>query len=720
MPRRPAWPKQARASQWRKCSPLGVQASCLACTSQTQKGEFQERDQMPSAPRRVSIAKYGHGQMAADGAPWQALLIGPPTRSRWLCICGCNADASMRAAPPPLKKSSCVGESMRRGVASLGCAGWAAFRGRQRPLSRRHLGSFNRLLDTRARLTVSRLSSPTGARFKEDACAGQITRRAPSVILRPQPCLPIARLRPCFSTATSLLSPMALLPGPRLVAAQHWLRHGGNPSRRKVLLPALIALIWFLFFPSTLPDAAEPDTRSRLEDDVEDQKIHLLIPAAEPDAELCKCILTSHILGYPTPTLIGWNKTIEDPDHDWRMDGNHIAKIVAIQNYFGSRKPAEEDVLLVVDGYDTWFQLPPSVLLSRFHRINAENLQRTRAYVGPSAADEEDIQQAVIFSAQKECGAASIVHWDINRHPMCYSVPQSPMRRDLYGRGTDAMAGPAHNLSTKLRPKFLSSGFIMGRAVEMANLIDAAHYLVHEMDHGGSDQLIFAKLFGEQSWRREYVRRWHMSKLGRAYDSFKRVLGISAPSPLDVDPAHPDHVPMSTSKSPPPELGIGLDYGLEMVNTAVWSEFDGRFLVHDSTKSLYQQQVDAGVDVSPPRLKAPLPKDILSAKPPFQLLQAGGKNVESNAEVIATPWSDVPLYTNTFTGSVPVALHLNGNPRMRQLIWHLMWYHSRLRDLLIARAHVGEIGAFDDDGHFLKWNTLCKDFHAEVFRDDFG
>lgn len=40
-------------------------------------------------------------------------------------------------------------------------------------------------------------------------------------------------------------------------------------------------------------------------------KLHVLLPASNPEVNLCKTLLTSKVLGYETPTLIAWNQKFD-------------------------------------------------------------------------------------------------------------------------------------------------------------------------------------------------------------------------------------------------------------------------------------------------------------------------------------------------------------------------------------------------------------------------
>src|SRR4051794_38061721 len=90
---------------------------------------------------------------------------------------------------------------------------------------------------------------------------------------------------------------------------------------------------------------------------------HLLIPATSSGAGLCKNVFSAAALDYPTPRLINWKMHYSSGD---RFGGLHIAKITGTLDYLNSLGPeSDQELVLMVDGFDMWFQLPPSVLIDR-------------------------------------------------------------------------------------------------------------------------------------------------------------------------------------------------------------------------------------------------------------------------------------------------------------------------------------------------------------------
>ena len=407
------------------------------------------------------------------------------------------------------------------------------------------------------------------------------------------------------------------------------------------------------------------------------------------------------MLGYPVPSLINWNESIQ---HDeWRANGTHIAKITGILRYLDGLRPEKDDELVVVvDGYDTWFQLRSDVLTSRYKEINRGVLDRTLGWMGSIAVAAEDITQGILFSAQKNCGPLKGQLDQV----ACYAQPESPLPTDLYGADTDTL-DPENHLPLHMRPHFLCSGLIVGPVGSMRNMFRRAEQKIGQSNHTGSDQYIFNEIFGEQQYQREVIRLRYESLASKLSTAFRKIIGTYASS--IVDP-HPSHKPMEHLQGHPLELGISLDYGLQISHSAVLSEFDGRFLVYNSSESLRQQQIDAGVQN--PTVKT-LPDDIASSPVPFGALQDIG---DLSALAAATPWTELPLYTNVWTASLPVTLHMNGFKEMRGALWDRLWFHQQAPNLLRRRKMNNDAAARDGlDGRLLQWDEMCKDFEPEIF-----
>ena len=103
---------------------------------------------------------------------------------------------------------------------------------------------------------------------------------------------------------------------------------------------------------------------------VNDTRLHVLIPANNPDVNLCKTLLTSNALGYPDPVVLAWQEkydtgelfdaTIETPGNDALSDtvidyllggGSHLAKISAVLDWLEKSDGADNDLVVMMDAY---------------------------------------------------------------------------------------------------------------------------------------------------------------------------------------------------------------------------------------------------------------------------------------------------------------------------------------------------------------------------------
>ncbi|KAI9712172.1 MAG: hypothetical protein M1828_001733 [Chrysothrix sp. TS-e1954] len=451
----------------------------------------------------------------------------------------------------------------------------------------------------------------------------------------------------------------------------------------------------FFTAPSDRLKPASNHAFDRIESD-----LNLLIPATQSNAELCKTVITSLVLGYPTPTILNWGKDFAQ--QDWRANGTHIGKITGILDFLDEPnfEHQRDQLVLIIDGYDVWFQLRPDVLTSRYKEINRANLARTEARLGSAAVRGEGISQSILFSAQKNCGPMKAQRDAV----ACYAQPESPLRIDLYGPDTDILDHDKH-LPLHFRPGWLNSGVILGPWAEMRLLMTRAKEKIASptIPHEGSDQHIFNEIFGEQEYQRDVIRKRYQSILTRASDILRKVLGTYRDTISDANANYP-HMPHLSGH--PLEFGISLDYNLDISMSSVFSEFDGRFLSYNDSPYLSAILSGSGMP-SPPRVSS-LPTDVLSSTPlPFSELSEAG-----NEEHISK-WEQVPLYTNVWTRSVPIMLHMNGFKSMRTTLWDQVWMTPHLREFFEARHFEG---AKDEHGKLIPWSEMCGPFEDEIFR----
>jgi hypothetical protein len=449
--------------------------------------------------------------------------------------------------------------------------------------------------------------------------------------------------------------------------------------------------------------------------------LHVLIPANHKDVNLCKTMLSAAVAGYSTPTLINWNATFDDKD--LVAGGSHLAKISGVLQYLRTLGPErDDDLLLLVDGYDIWFQLRPSTLISRFHEINAAANARIRQTMGSKAVAAEGIEQKIVFSAQKRCWP-----WKAD-DPPCYAVPQSSLPQDIYGPETDTDIGFKKNPYVKFRQRYLNSGDAMGRVGALKALFERAMEKAEKDRNFGSDQKIFSEIFGDQEFQREVMRLRHRSFLQRVGDWLRGRESLLHP--------HASRHMREHREGKPDEFGVGLDYASLLGHPTVFAEEDSAWITHSDPEDI--SHASAELSISPPRVNG-LAKDIVDSQFPFRVTAP----VPGADFPIDRSWREVPLYTNMWTGVVPGLIHHNahrdGLKSLRVSVWDRMWYFNQSRDLYnsTAAGPVAPIavvhndgseqawwspisdkgGAKSDQGDWLPWDDLCADFDKEIFRD---
>nr|POE65345.1 hypothetical protein CFP56_72990 [Quercus suber] len=446
-------------------------------------------------------------------------------------------------------------------------------------------------------------------------------------------------------------------------------------------------------------------------------RLHVLMPASDGNINLCKTLMTAHILGYPKPTLIAWNEKYDAGNQ--LGGGSHMAKISRTLDHLNSMDASlDDDLVIMIDAYDIWFQLRPEVLISRYYAINAKANKSLRQRLG-RAVDEEGIRQTIIFGAGKRCAPNQL-------HTIaCYPLPDSPIPMDVYGSNTDTPLGRNH--FTSKRQRYLNSGYIIGPLRDMRAMFKRAHQkVVDAKDHadwdsgstsswhiyGGSDQSVFNTMLGEQEYQREVMRRRHLS-------SFDRLRGLEKPTALYFegirieDPLNPPftHEPGQSKEGRPDEFGMGLDYFSDLGQQTMNADEDSRYISHD--RGIESQVKQHGLFECTSRVTAELPEDIRSSPQPFEAIQRGQQ---------MTSWSEVPLFTNVCLNSIPVMIHRNGDKQARVKSWPKTWMvpqgRQLMEDVLKSEGQVEIAYSQGNTPEPLEWRTLCPlEYEAELFRD---
>ena len=443
--------------------------------------------------------------------------------------------------------------------------------------------------------------------------------------------------------------------------------------------------------------------------------------------------------------IIAWDQSIEESKQEGLWGGGtHLFKISKVLEWLQNLAPEHDDDLVVMmDGYDIWFQLRKELLLERYHQVNAAANKRIHDRMG-RAASIEGINQTIIFGSGKRCFPNEI-------HTIaCWPVPPSPLPKDMYGGNTDTTIGSFPKLWTSTRQKFLNSGFIMGPAKDMRALFTQASSKVTQLgddpepdDNGSrwsekvyhsSDQSIFNMIFGEQEYQREILRLRHLSWVFTPLLKLKQFLGYDLSATADTLEGNPiksilnppwSHATPPTLEGAPREFHIGLDYWSTLSFQTANAESNGQWLHYNHPLSPQVQNTSRWECT--PHLH-PLPPDLTSSPPPFQNYPtlSSSSALESNTTPPAyASWDTIPLYTNICVGTVPAMIHLNGDKTQRESEWGKMWYQPYARTMFESleaseqlplvqgaggRQKVEPGGAFADTGRVLGWGELCRDW----------
>lgn len=426
---------------------------------------------------------------------------------------------------------------------------------------------------------------------------------------------------------------------------------------------------------------------------------------------LCKTIISATITGYPIPTLYNWART-----------GDKMAKISGALEYLRTLDSNHNaDMVLLVDGFDLWFQLSPQIMMDRYNEINSMADERVRGQAGDGVTDTSATTQTIIFSSQKRCWPGK------GKDLSCSAVPESPLPRYIYGPQTDVDVGDKKNPYLKFRQRWLNAGFMIGPVKELRTLFERALERAEaNPSQEGHDQNVLSTIWGEQEYVREAARLSKIPSRKRAEQS----------SGNGFEPAAGTNY----------EFGVGLDYESTLSIPTVFAEYDSQWLVFSDSKTL--DKAFREYNISDPGATS-IQADVANEPPPFSSIR-DDKPGDWPLPTESMSWKEVPLYTNLWTGIIPAVIHHNahrdGLKSLRKTVWDRMWFQPYARALLNARmrepykpiavsksdgrkwfsAMNGEkrFGAWTDNaeqGGWMDWTDLCPaEDQEEIFRDGKG
>ncbi|OJD12545.1 hypothetical protein AJ78_06872 [Emergomyces pasteurianus Ep9510] len=473
---------------------------------------------------------------------------------------------------------------------------------------------------------------------------------------------------------------------------------------------------------------------------------HLIIRGSQKNPGICRTIFSAMVLNYPPPTVLD----MDDPTpEEGKPKLGKLDKPLVMHSYLTkSTHMKDDDVILIIDDSETWFQLPPQIMLQRFHDMLIKNDEKLRWRYGSvpvkltknadlgSFTSTQRYSQRVIFAADKVCRP--------NRpyDASCYAVPYSTLPPDIFGPLTDAGTSEDHN-----RPRWLNSGSLIGLVGDVKRLYERAAEINSIARIPRDEQDVLAQIFGEQEYARELDRRftrpnWYI-RMGELFGIIPRI---------DIS-----RIFVSLTPGRRYEFAISLDYKSQLFFTmSPHSHYNLEWLNYNNLSQVSSAQLIHRV---PRESRLNLPEDISKCEnpfnPPHPLTTQIPPPYNSSVDYLPSPenesWFTIPLATDVHSTSVPALLQANipsspatqldPNPDLLHVLWQRMWYHPWSRALLrkYMRASQGPIaahaamqgggtagwdtrggsgGVWTGNDEWVDWTTMCKQTEEGVFGDD--
>jgi hypothetical protein len=411
-------------------------------------------------------------------------------------------------------------------------------------------------------------------------------------------------------------------------------------------------------------------------------RLHLLVPASQGSRGVCRTLTSAMILGYPPPTLVGYGHDAPGATETERM----IERITRARNYIRDSKIVHDrDFVLMVDGLDTFFQLPPQTLIQRFQKLirtNNQKLQEKFGFAGvdgrPASENVQKYTQRVLFGASKICFPG------LQDDPGCASVPESTLPPDVYGWKTDSY--PDGHLN---RPRWLNPGAVIGQAADVRLIYDEVLRLLDQRTKKSGDYQALTQIYGRQEVIRELERRRTANGMK---DWFYHLLGISSAANITG-------ISLRLETGHRYEYGIGVDFESQLFFNQIMSRNDVEWVKYNNITKMSMLQAQHGV---PREHRLLLPTDISTLPNPYNQSRFAKESTQRpvwNATLDKLPnphnisWHSSPLMTNVHSGHIPALLHLNGDSKLRNTWWEKMWFYPWARALL--RKYVRSAHGFD-------------------------
>lgn len=500
---------------------------------------------------------------------------------------------------------------------------------------------------------------------------------------------------------------------------------------RRVLLPTVCAILvasMLLLLPSSSFRSTLANKGSRLDwsliglrPAIRTSRLHYLVPASQPNLQLCYNLVSSIVNQYPVPMLLGWNGTGE-----FDAAQTHLAKLRAMKRYLHSLPPLEDDDLaVIVDGYDIIHQLPAEVIIERYFEVaDRANCQLAeRLNISLADARERNFRQTLFWGPDKICFPFD------PRAPRCWAVPPSTLGSNAFGPKTGNGEFEYND------PRWLNSGTVIGPVDDLRRLIDetmdeiSATYDPH-YDLRESDQYYVSNVWARQEyWRSKRTRGGGGDPPGGPED---RVL------------------PEKRSELHETELHVAIDYESYIFQTKAGYEPFLRQLAFDegdgNKTTISDDVLHLGDQFKPYTI--PMPDHVRLA-----LTRLYSQLPDVRRQTGAREWiRNVKLGVNLVTRHIYAIWHCTGLKDSFDEQYRLQWWYPYTMSLLMAAVKSSQAGQFitsepidgrkwapktkfpvnnpsetvvyggawsdADEGKFVSWNELCAAHEEVLFRGE--
>lgn len=416
-------------------------------------------------------------------------------------------------------------------------------------------------------------------------------------------------------------------------------------------------------------------------------RLHYLIPASQPNLHFCYNLVSSAVNRYPVPTLLGW-QGIDEFD----AAKTHLAKLRAMERYFNSLSPEEDDDLaIIVDGYDILIQLPPEIMVERYFQIaeRADAHLAQRFDVSVSELHSRGLRQTIFLGPDKIC-------WPIDpQAPRCWTAPESPIAPSAWGPNK----GDGDIFYSD--PRWLNSGTIMAPIGDLRKYIaatmdeiKATHDPAYEFRE--SDQYYLSNVWGRQEY-------WRSRMMGG------KILG----GPPDMI------IPVKSAPFQRTEYHVAIEYESALFQTrAGYEPYFGYLRFNESglTGKLTADIRQEGPAFEPSTVK--MPRSVAAS-----LSKLYDGIPEAHPGSTSADWlTVVQLGVNFITHHIYGLWHCTGPKEFVELEYPTLWFYPFVKSLLKAAVKASQAG--EPLTHKLidgrRW--VPKNYYpaANILNDEFG